>query len=143
MFSKEESKQLRQDFWVAFGKSYPRKWIRYDTKIKGLYLKFHFDLKVAQVSMDIETSDLGQRIQLWEKLVSLKSILIDEFLPEAQFEDSFLLENHKEISRIYIQKEGVSIHNKDTWQETMVFLNDQMGLLENFFLEYKDIMSSS
>jgi len=142
MFSKEESKKLRQDFWIAFGKSYPHKWMLYDTKIKGLSLKFHFDLRMAQVSMDIETSDLEQRIRLWEKLVSLKAILVDEYLPEIQFEDSFLLENHKEISRIYVKKESVSIHNKNSWQETMRFLEAKMNLLESFFQEYKEIIGS-
>lgn len=142
MFSKEESKKLRQDFWIAFGKSYPRKWILYDTKIKGLALKFHFDLKIAMVSMDIETSDLEKRIELWEKLVSLKSILKNDYLQETKFEDSLILENHKEISRVYVQKESVSIHNKNTWQETMQFLNTKMALLESFFQEYEGIIQS-
>ncbi len=142
MFSKAASKKLRQDFWIAFGKSYPNKWTLYDTKIKGLSLKFHFDLKRALVSIDIETSDLAQRIQLWEKLVSLKSILVEEYVPEAQFVDYFVLENSKEISRVYVQKENVSIHNKNSWQETMQFLNTNMGLLESFFKEYEPILSS-
>jgi hypothetical protein len=142
MFSKEESKQLRQDFWIAFGKSFPCKWILYDTKIKGLSLKFHFNLKMAMVSMDIETLDIEQRVQLWEKLISLKSILVDEYLSEAQFNDSFLLDNHKEISRIYVQKEDVSIHNKNTWRETMEFLNHNMNLFEDFFREYQDVIHS-
>lgn len=142
MFSKEESKQLRQDFWIAFGKSFRRKWILYDTKIKGLSLKFHFDLEMAMVSMDIETTDLEQRIKLWEKLIALKSILVDEYLSEAQFDDSFLLKNHKEISRIYVQKDAVSIHNKNIWRETMEFLNKNMNLFENFFREYEDVINS-
>ena len=140
MFSKEESKKLRQDFWIAFGKSYPHKWILYDTKIKGLSLKFHFDLKKAAVSLDIDHSDLGKRIELWEKLSSLKLILINEYLSNAIFEDSYILENQKEISRIHVSIESVSIHNKNTWQETMVFLSTQMKHLENFFEEYKDII---
>ncbi len=140
MFSKEKSKQLRKEFWISFGKSYPYKWILYNTKVKGLALKFHFDLRIALVSMDIETSDLGQRIELWEKLQSLKSILTEEYLPEIVFEDSFLLENGKEISRVYVRKEGVSIHNKNSWQETMIFLNDNMLLFEDFFFEYKEII---
>ncbi len=142
MFSKEDSKRLRQDFWISFGKSYPNKWVLYDTKIKGLSLKFHFDLKMAMVSLDIETSDLDQRIKLWEKIVSLKSILIDEYLPKAEFQDFYLLENKKEISRIYVSIANVSIHNKNTWQETMQFLNQQMIHLENFFTEYQDIIDS-
>lgn len=142
MFSKEESKQLRQDFWIAFGKSFPHHWTLYDTKIKGLSLKFHFDLKMTMVSIDIETSDLDQRIKLWEKLVSLKSILVDAYLPDVRFADSFLLDNQKEISRVYVRKEGVSIHNTNTWQETMQFLNAKMALFETFFQEYKDSLAT-
>lgn len=142
MFSKEESKQLRQDFWTAFGKSFPRKWILYNTKVKGLLFRFHFDLKKAMISMDVEHSDLETRIELWEKIISLKSILKDDYLPQAVFEDYFLLENRKEISRVYIELNEVSIHNKNTWQETMVFLNDNMIAFENFFYEYEAILST-
>ncbi|NHF61228.1 DUF4268 domain-containing protein [Flavobacteriaceae bacterium TP-CH-4] len=141
MFSKEESKRLRQDFWIAFGKSYPRKWILYHTNIKGLALKFHFDVNGAMVLMDIESSDLEKRIDLWEKVNALKSILIDDYLPDAKFDDAFILENQKEVSRIYVRKEGVSIHDKNSWQETMIFLNNRMKKLEAFFLEFRDILS--
>lgn len=140
MFSKKESKRLRQGFWTAFGKSYPRKWILYDTKIKGLSLKFHFGLKSAMVSMDVEHDDLERRIALWEKLVSLQAVLREDNLPEAQFEDCYILDNQKEISRVYVNKQGVSIHNKSTWHETMAFLNENMARLEAFFLEYGDIL---
>ena len=54
MFSKEESKKIRQEFWTSFGKEYPRKWLLYNTKIKGVTLKFTFTTKIAQVSIDIE-----------------------------------------------------------------------------------------
>jgi len=38
MISKEESKELIQEFWTSFGKEYPHKWILYNTKIKNLQL---------------------------------------------------------------------------------------------------------
>ena len=142
MFSKSASKRLRQDFWIAFGKSYPRKWILYDTKIKGLALKFHFDLKNAMVSIDVEHHDLETRIILWDKLLSLKSILKDDFIPEVQFIDSFILVNRKEISRVYVEKKGVSIHNKNTWRETMEFFNESMLQFEDFFKDYEDVLTS-
>ena len=139
MFSKEESRQLREAFWIAFGKSFPRKWILYKTEKKGLNFKFHFDLKKAVVSLDID-GDLEDRIETWEKLISLKSIIQEEYLPEARFEDYYLLDNKKEISRIYIDKTNVSIHNKNTWQETMVFLHSKMILFEEFYREYEAIL---
>ena len=140
MFSKEESRQLKQEFWTIFGKSFPRKWILYNTKLKGASFKFHFDNKKALVALDLEDS-LEHRIKYWEKLVALQSILKDEFLPEAIYEEAFFLENGKEISRVYVPLgHKVSIHNKNTWQEVMVFFNDIMSRFEAFFLEYKDII---
>lgn len=141
MFSKEDSRKLREEFWIAFGKSFPNKWTLYKTKVKGLSFKFHFDLKMAMVSIDVD-SDLEQRVKVWDKLVALKSILVDEYLPEAIYEDFFILDNQKDISRIYIQINNVSIHNKNSWRETMEFLNQSMLKIETFYEEYKDIIDS-
>lgn len=140
MFSKEESRQLRETFWISFGKSFPRKWLLYHTKIKGLSFKFHFDTKQALVALDIE-GDLENRIDCWENLMSLKSILIDDFLPNAIFEETYFLENGKEISRIFVSlDEKVSIHNKNSWQQVMLFFNENMSEFEAFFENYKDII---
>lgn len=140
MFSKEESRYLRETFWTSFGKSFPRKWILYHTKIKGLSFKFYFDTKSAFVSLDLE-DDLENRIECWEKLVALKSILTEDYLPDAIYEEVFYLENGKEISRIYVPLEAkVSIHNKNTWQQVMEFFNEKMTLFEAFFEEYKDVI---
>ena len=57
MFSKEESARLRQEFWTSFGKSFPRKWLLYHTKIKDLFLKFYADRKTAAVMINIEMRD--------------------------------------------------------------------------------------
>jgi len=140
MFSKEETRLIRQEFWTSFGKSFPRKWILYDTKIKGFSFKFHFDTKKALVALDLE-DDLENRITYWEKLLSLKSILLEDYLPEAIFEEEYFLDNGKELSRVYVPLEQkVSIHNKNTWQDTMVFFNDIMGKFESFFDEYQDVI---
>ncbi len=140
MFSKEESRILRHEFWISFGKSFPRKWILYDTKIKGFSFKFHFDTKQALVALDLE-DDLENRIKYWEKLQSLRSILNDEYLPDIVFEEMYLLDNEKEISRIYVSlNKKVSIHNKNTWRDVMEFFNEKMSLFESFFNDYRDIL---
>ena len=141
MFSKEESRLLRQEFWTSFGKFFPRKWLLYDTKIKGFSFKFHFDTKSALVALDIEDG-LENRIKYWEKLETLKSILLDDFLPDAIFEEEYVLDNEKEISRIYVPlNEKVSIHNKNSWRDVMEFFNEKMTLFEAFFEEYKEIIN--
>jgi len=54
MFSKEESAKLRISFWTSFGKSFPQKWLLYNTKIKGFSFKFVATTKQAMVCLDIE-----------------------------------------------------------------------------------------
>ncbi|WP_179319567.1 DUF4268 domain-containing protein [Winogradskyella helgolandensis] len=140
MFSKEESRLLRQEFWTSFGKSFPRKWVLYDTKIKGFSFKFHFDNKSALIALDLE-DDLENRINYWEKLTALKGILISEYLPDAIYDEEYFLDNGKEISRIYLPLEQkVSIHNKNTWRDVMEFFNKNMSLFEAFYEEYQDII---
>jgi len=140
MFSKEASKKLRESFWIAFGKSFPRKWILYKTKVKGLHFKFHFTTKDAMVSLDINPSSLEERIVLWEKVTAVKAIISADYLPEASFQDTCILANGKEISRVFIRKEGVSIHNKDSWQKAMVFLHKTMLDFERFYEDYDDYL---
>jgi hypothetical protein len=140
MFSKEESRILRQEFWTSFGKSFPRKWILYDTKLKGMSFKFHFDTKSALVALDLE-DDLENRIKFWEKLMSLKSILTTDYVPDAIYDETYILDNGKEISRIYVPlPHKVSIHNKNHWRDVMVFFNEQMDRFEAFFEDYKAVI---
>lgn len=94
------------------------------------------------VSLDIEDHNLENRIELWEKLQALKAIILGEYLPDAIYEETCFLENGKEISRIYVLKENVSIHDKATWHETMKFLNDHMVAFEEFFQEYKVVFEN-
>ena len=141
MFSKEESKKIRQEFWTNFGKKYPRKWLLYNTKIKDLSLKFTFDTKIAQVSIDIESPDDFMRSYYFDKLISLKNIIKTDYLPNIVFDENYSLDNGKIVSRIYVElDDSVSIHNKHTWERTMDFLNKKMNLLESFFIEYKDFI---
>lgn len=141
MFSREESAKMRQEFWTAFGKSFPRKWILYNTKIKGFAFKFYFDNKKAMVLLEIDGS-LDHRVKYFEKMQSLQTILEEDFLPNAVYADSFELENGKEISAVLVEKTGVSIHNKATWQETMLFLNETMQKFEEFWYEYEDFFKT-
>lgn len=141
MFNKEDSKKIRQEFWTTFGKEYPRKWLLYNTKIKDVTLKFTFTTKKAQVSIDIEPQDETINAYYYDKFLSLKNIITTEYLPEVIFNESYELENGKIIPRLYVELSNISVHNKNTWKETMPFLYKNMAVLEEFFLEYKDFIA--
>ena len=140
MFSKEESASLRNEFWTCFGISFPRKWILYNTKIKGLSFKFVANRKNAMICLDIEHSDEMVNKILFDKISSLKTILKEDYVSEVIFDDSYTLDNNKNIRRIYINhKEKFSIYNKNTWSSCYNFYVEVMPKFELFFhfLTYK------
>lgn len=139
MYSKVEVKVLRQLFWTSFGKSFPRKWTLYNTKIKGLEFKFHFDKKSAMVCLDIDDT-IERRLELWEKIQSLQAILLENYLPNALFEEIYYIDQDKDISRVFVLLEGVSINNKNTWQQTMEFLSLSMNQFESFFEDFNSVL---
>ena len=121
MFSKDEAAKLRKEFWTSFGKSFPRKWLLYNTKIKGLAFKFVADRKKAMVCLDLENPDELTNMLYYDQLLSLKALLEAE-LPEVIFNDAYELDNGKIIRRIYVPFEGkFSIHNKNTWRDCYEF----------------------
>lgn len=140
MFSKAEAQQMKKDFWTAFAEAYPRKWLLYNTRIKDVTFKFYVDNKKAQVMMDIEPKEDDKRIIYFEKMESLKTILLDEFLPDAVFEKDFHLENGKVISRIWVEQTGISLYNMASWAMIFRFFNISMDAFERFFYEYEDYL---
>lgn len=138
MYSKEDSIRIKKEFWIAFAEAYPRKWILYNTKIKDVSFKFYVDNKKAQVLLDIECKEDEKRIVYFEKVESLKTMLLEDHLPDAILERNFYLDSGKLISRIWVEKLNISINNPKTWPEIFDFFNEKMSAFEYFFFEHED-----
>ena len=142
MFSKEEAAQLRKEFWTSFGKSFPRKWLLYNTGIKGFSFKFVGDRKKAAVVLDIENPDELVNLLYFDQMLSLKTLLETE-IPEVIFDDDYVLESGKSIHRIYVPYEKkFSINNKNTWRDCYEFYVETMSKLELFYYEYEDVIKN-
>ncbi len=147
MYSKEEAKNIRLEFWSRFEnysalrrrqKGKPAKWITNRTGIKQLKLKFHFDDEFASVGIDVETRDLDKRLALFAKLEELKSILEKRIGSPLLWEIDYILPSGKSISRIAHIKENVNIYNRDHWPEVFPFFYKNMMKIEDFFEEYRE-----
>ena len=149
MYSKEEAKQIREEFWERFRvfysrrrtrKKLPAKWVLTRTGVKALNLKFHIDGEVAQVGIDLETRNMDRRIELYEKLESLKKVMEDSMQCPMTWELDYIRENGKSVSRIYVEKQGVDIYNRETWEDAFRFMYTYMMRLEAFYKEYRDFI---
>jgi hypothetical protein len=152
MYSKEEAKALRETFWDRFRtmstrrrtrKNLPGNWMLTNTGIKALNLRFHVDRKVAQVGIDLETRNMDRRLELYEKLESVKKVLEGHMGEAMQWELDYIRENGKSVSRVYLEKEGVDIYDPETWGPAHAFMYKHMMKLESFYTEYRDFFKYS
>ncbi len=104
MYSKEEAKALRQEFWDRFKtmsakrrarKKLPGNWIQTQTGVKALNLRFYVDREVVQVGIDLETRNMDKRIELYEKLESVQKILETAMEGPMIWEIEYIRENDK------------------------------------------------
>jgi len=145
MFSKEEAAALRKHFWTNYGKSFPRKWLLYNTKIKGFSFKFYADNKTAMVLLDIEPNSETKRELLYEQVAALKKVTENDYLPDVIFDQEYVLEETgKTISRIYVKlDEKFSIYDKNTWGNAFQFFNKNMSAFELWFYEFEDFIKQA
>jgi hypothetical protein len=152
MYSKEEAKEIREDFWDRFttlsvkkraARKLPGKWMLNQTGIRALNLKFHVDRKVAQVGIDLETRNMDKRIEIYEKLEAVKTLLEQAMGGPMQWELEYIRENGKSVSRIYKEIDGIDIYDRQTWKKAHEFMLDNMLKLELFYREYQDYFKFS
>lgn len=140
MYSKQENQKLKQEFWVTFAEKYPRKWVLYDTKIIDFSFKFFVDNTKAQVSIEIEHRSEEKRYAYFEKLEALKAILEEEFIKDLVYQKNHSLENGKTISKIWVEKLGITVSNRSYWDSIFDFFFEKMSALELFYLEYDEFI---
>ena len=112
MYTKDELRELKIAFWESFAaycelqpylQGRKKIWILYDTKIKGVELKFDATRNGAYVILEINHRQEDLRLEMFEKLSWYKEIL------EKDFNDDLsgiyaLLRKGKEVARIYTEK---------------------------------------
>lgn len=140
MFSKQEAQQIKKEFWTAFGKSFPRKWLLYNTKIKDFSFKFSVDNKKAEVSLDIEMKDELYRNAYYEKIWSLEDILRDDYIGDFQKDEYYVNASGKTLARYWVELHQVSVYNKETWRYIFEFFVEKMDAFERFYYDFEDFI---
>ena len=106
-----------------------------------MHVRTHIiDNTKAQVSIEIEHRNDEKRLAYFEKLVALKNILEEEFIPDLVFQKNHTLENGKTISKIWVEKLGITVSNRSSWDSIYDFFYVKMNALELFYLEYDEFI---
>ena len=118
MYTKEEIKELKKEFWEGFGtycsqipalKKRKSKFMLYNTKMKGVELKFDATREGAFVILEINHSDAARRFELYEQFEQYK-VLMEKNFPDGLIWDfAYIRECGTEVCRIYTHKPGIDI----------------------------------
>jgi len=144
MYSKEELKNLKLEFWESFAafcevqpylRGRKKVWMLYDTKVKGVELKFDANREGAYVILEVNNKREDLRLEKFEKLTWYKEDLEKDFPNGLIWDICFVRESGKEVARIYTVKEGIDLHRREHWGSFFTFMASQMYLLERNFSE--------
>jgi hypothetical protein len=147
MYSKDETKILRKEFWIVFArrceivqelKHKKKKWVLYDTGLRGIDLKFEVTRKEALVMIEINSQEESRRLEIFETIQKYRLMLEDGFTVPLTWDFCFVRDSGQEVCRIYTALPNVDFHQQVQWPSIFNFYIDNMLLLENNLMEIKD-----
>lgn len=149
MYSKEDIKQMRLDFWEGFRKySAPKRrkagknraWMLEKTGVKAVKMKFELTKNEAFAGIAVYHRDKYKEGLFYEKFESLRGILRDEFGDALIWNPDYASEEGRVYAFICVKKENVGIYRPETWNEIYAFFFENMMKFEAVFEEYKDFI---
>jgi hypothetical protein len=151
MYSKDEAKLLRKEFWIVFARrceivpelSYKKKkWVLYDTGLSGIDLKFDVSRTEALVMIEVNSRQESRRLEIFETLLKYRKFLEVGFSELLVWDFCFVRDSGQEVCRIYKSLPNVDFHRQNQWPDIFNFLIDNMLILENNLMEIKDVLEA-
>ena len=151
MYSKDESKQLIKEFWILFARRCEivqelllkkEKWVLYDTGLRGIDLKFDVTRTEALVMIEINSREEARRLEIFEVLLKYKKFLEEGMAVPLTWDFCYVRESGQQVCRIYTSLPNVDFHRQTQWPDIYNFLIDNMLVLENNFIEIKDVLEA-
>lgn len=149
MYSKDELKNLKLEFWESFAafcevqpylRGRKKIWTLYDTKVKGVELKFDATREGAFVILEVNHRGEEARLEMFERLTWYKDTLETDFPEGLTWDICFVRDTGKQVARIYTSKSGIDFHRCQDWGEFFSFMASQMYLLERNFMSIAEYL---
>ncbi len=147
MFSKDELKALKLNFWGSLNETFSEirgvngnkvNWTNFNTKLKDLYFRMEADDQGCRLCIDMQFADEGIRTLFYDQFEEFKAILEGHF-EALKWHPSFEHSNGKTISRIVLNQEGTNMYNKEDWPQMHDFLTTNFSKLEAFWAEFSEV----
>ena len=151
MYSKDEAKLLRKEFWIVFARRCEivpelrhkkKKWMLHDTGLSGIDLKFDVNRTEALVMIEVNSRLESRRLEIFETLQKYRKFLGEGYTEPLEWDICFVRESGQEVCRIFTALPNVDFHRQNQWPDIFNFMIDNMILLENNLMEIKDVLEA-
>ncbi|MFT5823915.1 MAG: hypothetical protein ACI8ZM_005180 [Crocinitomix sp.] len=148
MYSKDEEKALKIEFWATLNEQLELErglhaskvnWMNFNTKIKQLFFRMEASREEVKLCIDLQFLDPVITAIYYEQFTEFKNILEERLDGELDWQSTFEHTNGKTISRISVGLTGVDMYNKEDWPAMHGFLKQNFIKLENFWAEFSDV----
>lgn len=149
MYSKDELKNLKIEFWEGFAaycevqpylRGRKKVWTLYNTKVRGAELKFDATREGAFVILEVNHRSEEERLEMFERLTWYKETLENDFPEGLIWDICFVRETGKQVARIYTEKRGIDFLRREHWGDFFAFMASQMYLLERNFMSIAEYL---
>lgn len=146
MYTKDEAKAFKIGFWDGF-KRYSKKkgrkmtsWVLKGTQMKEVQLKFDLNEEGAFVVLQVDSKLDANRLAVFESFEKYKTVIDETSGQDLIWNKNYYIKGFKEVSVMYYHLPDISIYKKDDWEKCYDFFFKQMSLLEEAFLEVKEVV---
>lgn len=152
MFTRQEKKEIRVDFWNRFTnetknlknkRGYSRQWMLHRTGIKGIDLKFYADQYCAKVILEVNITNEIKRNHAFELLGQIQSAFINQLKEEPVFEADIPMGKSTRVAQVYVQLYQVSIYREESWPDIFQFFIRKMKAMERVWREFGDFVKEN
>ena len=145
MYSKQETAQLKKEFWTALGQYLAPlpsaegnkiNWINYKTGEKHIHFRTEADNRSATIGIELSHLDSGIRQLYFEQFLQYKRLL-EEVTGEEWTWQLHTEEGVKAVSKIYTGKQEVSVFKREDWPQLISFFKPRLIALDEFWSRVK------
>ncbi|MGK7388872.1 MAG: DUF4268 domain-containing protein [Candidatus Cyclobacteriaceae bacterium M2_1C_046] len=142
MYRREEASQIRHEFWTVFGRYMAPvpsadgdeiNWINYKSGFKHVQFKLETGRKSAIAGIYLTHNDLEIQELFYQHFLDQKNILEDITGYKWNWQLHVPEDTEKIISRIYQEKKGLSVFNREHWPELISFFKSRIIVLDQFW----------
>ncbi len=106
--------------------------------IKDLFFKTDVDNKSARIAIEIKLKDREMQELLFDQFEEFQLMFTSQMGEEWIWFRSYFEESGKEISKIELRLENVSIFKEENWSEIINFLKNNLLKLDEFWEDVKN-----